>query len=300
MRSHLPNPVPGGLALFLIAAIGTTQVAPTTDPTPSGTPSDLAALAARVDAAHRPNGPVPAVTAFRAALSIEPLAIEQEQSGQVDLQVNYLRWVRQDERIRHLIRYEVKGAGREIVQGRDRNGFWQLFQGKAQDIPKSDVESREGAERNTMLARQLLRFLDPAAVVRSLQRPGAVATEPFQVGRQAPIECDTVEGTLAGFPLLRLAGADDPVRLKLWVGKADGRLLAVLVRPERDGKPVDREAELIRFADYREQNGVLIPKQLVSSFEDADGQMRPQSRVFLTELDLRPEFTVDDFDRPTS
>lgn len=290
MRSLLPRRI---LCSACLAGAAIAQAGP--DPLPA----DLAALATRVDAAHHPGGAVDPVTQFAAALEVHLVGAEQEQGGQVDLIVDYLRWQRPGGKsVRHLIKYEVERAGRPIQRGRDRYGFWHLFQGEAKNLTEADVEDRQACKRDTMLARQLVRFLDPGAVMRSLTDPTPVADEGFKIGRLPAIECRTVEGSLAEFPLLRLAGSDHPVRIKLYVRKADGRLLAVLARPERNGVANEAEAELIRLSDYEPSSGMLIPKKIEHLFRNAEGALRTQSRVFVTRLDLRPNLSVDDLDRP--
>ncbi|MCR9243463.1 MAG: hypothetical protein NXI31_00420 [bacterium] len=266
---------------------------------PKPLPSDLAELAAKVDAAHHPEGKPGEVTRFEAALSLEPLATTQQQSAQVDLTVRYLRWQpANSKKVKHLVRYTVHGTDRDLQRGRDRFGFWQLVDGEARDITRADTEDRKAVQRDTALARQLLRFLDPGAVMRSLTNPAPVREQPFKVGRKPAIDCFVAEGSLASFPLLRLEGDGHPVRLQLFVQKSDGRLIAVIATPERSGRTVPATAEMVRLSDYRLQNGVLIPKQLLSSFRNDQGKMKAQSRVKLTAVDLAPEFVVDDLGRP--
>ncbi len=262
-------------------------------------PADLAALAALVDRAHHPDGPVEPIVGFKAALSIELVAAEAEQAGQVDLGVRYLRHQREGrKRATHFIRYDVKGTDREIERGFDAYGPWQLEQGKAANITEADTEDRAALREHTMLARQLVRFLDPAAVLRSLGDPTPIAAGEYTVGRRQGIPCWVVEGSLERFPLQRLGGAEQAVRLEVLVRQSDGRLIAVRATPVVAGKPIPAQAEMVRFDNYKPKNGLLVPKGLLVSHLDAAGKWRSQSRVLVTELDLRPELTPDDFARP--
>ncbi|MBL9078879.1 MAG: hypothetical protein JNL08_15340 [Planctomycetes bacterium] len=267
---------------------------------PPAPPSDLAALAARVDAAHRPHGPVAPVTALRANLELHVVDREQERRGMVALDVMFLqRPTTGRQPPAPLIRYDVLEAGAEAVRGRDRNGPWQLFQGKATDLRKAEfVDDLAACQRHTNLARQLLRFLDPGAVLRALENPGPVQDESLPRARQVVVACHTVAGDLPAFPLLQQGGDDAPVHLKVWVDAATGRLLTADVCPRVDGKPDEARLERIHLVDLHEQDDLLVPRSIEHLFRTADGTLRPQSRAVLTSLSLRPELRVEDFDRP--
>jgi hypothetical protein len=263
-------------------------------------PSDLVALAARVDAAHRPHGPVPEVTAFRSNLELHLLDTDQKQGGQIDLAVQFLHWRQPGrDRVWPLIRYEVLEAGAPSVRGRDRNGPWHLFQGAAQDLRKAEfADDLAACERHTNLARQLLRCLDPGAVLRSLAAVGPVVEETLRLDRSTRRSCFSVAGDLPAFPLLQQGGDDSPVRLQVFVGKDDGRLVAIEASPLVDGKPDLARLERIHLLDLHERDGLLVPRSIVHLFRKADGQLHPQSRAVLTSLSLRPELRAEDFDRP--
>ncbi len=261
---------------------------------------DLPALAARVDAAHRPNGPVAPVTAFRCKLTLELLDKDAPETVAVELDVQFLQWRRPDsERVRPLIRYKVLEAGSPSERGRDRNGPWHLFQGEAQDLRKAQfADDLAACERHTNLARQLLRFLDPGEVLRSLNQPGAVRAGDFAVERSKRVPCYTVAGELAAFPLLQQGGEDAPVQLEVFVDQATGRLLAIEAIPRRDGVPDPARLEQVMLLDLEERDGLLVPRRIVHRFRKADGKLHPQTRATLTSLELRPELAVEDFDRP--
>lgn len=264
----------------------------------SARPADLEAFAARLDTAHHPNGAVLPIAAFTCALELHLLDASAEQRGQVDLDVRFLEWQQPGKtRVRPLLRYQVLEAGKPIVRGRDRFGPWQLVQGKPTDLDDRLPQDRDECERHTNLARQLLRFLDPAAVVRGLQRPSAVRDEPLLVERSVRIECTTVEGDLATFPLLRQTDDETAVHVKVFATKAEGRLLAVDAWPLRDGKIEPARGERVLLLDLHERDGVLVPREVKHLFRDEAGKLRLQTRAVLTRLSLRPTLGVDDFDR---
>lgn len=266
------------------------------EPAPEALP-DREALAARVDAAHHPHGPVAAFTAFRSTLKLE-LLDRDEPGGEVELQVEFFAWQKTDgDRVRPLIRYQVNEAGSPIVRGQDRNGPWQLYQGEPQSLRKAQfADDLTACQRHTNLARQLLRCLDPGEVLRSLQQPGAVREQELRLQRRA-VPCLSVAGDLAAFPLLQQAGEDAPVRLEVFVDKATGRVVAIEASPLRDGQPDAARREQVQLHDLREQDGCLVPRSLVHLFYQPNGQLAPQTRATLTSLSLRPDLGVDDFDR---
>lgn len=262
-------------------------------------PTNLEALAKRVDASHHPKGPVAPVTSFKGSLELRLVAADAEQGGQADLMVQFLRWQRSSTRVRDLIRYEVMQAGSPIVRGRDRNGFWHLFQGEPRDLSGAEfANDLASAERDTNLARQLLQFLDPAAVLRQLTKASPVAEEPLQLGREPAVACLRVEGDLPAFPLLQQAGADAPVRVAVYVTKDKGELLALEIWPLVDGVPERTRGELVRLLDLHERDGLLVPSHIEHFFRDDKGELNLQSRAVITQLSLRPELTAGDFDRP--
>ncbi len=288
------------LFLPLLAACLLAQNEAATPAPAAAQPTDLEALAKRVDASHHPKGPVAPVTAFTGALELRMMAAQAEQGGQVDLEVRFLRWPRPNStRVRDLIRYEIKQAGAPLVRGRDRNGFWHLFQGEARGLEGADfANDLASAERDTNLARQLLQFLDPAAVLRELAKTSPVEEKPLQLGREPAVACLRVEGDLPAFPLLQQAGADAPVRVAAYVTKDKGELLALEIWPLVDGVPERTRGELVRLLALQERDGLLVPRHIEHFFRDDKGLLSLQSRAVVIRLSLRPALSADDFDRP--
>jgi hypothetical protein len=272
---------------------------PATPVSPAAKPhADLEALAGRVQAAHHPKGPVAPVQAFTGSLELHLVDADAEQRGQVDLDVRFLEWTPPGKtRVRPLLRYQVVQAGKPIVRGRDRYGPWQLIQGEPEDLNDQLARDLEECDRHTNLARQLLKLLAPGDVLRALQRPSAVASEPLNVERGVRIECETVEGDLPAFPLLQQGGEDAPTHLKVYVAKENGRLIAVDAWPTKDGKLDPTRGERMLLLDLHERDGVLVPRELKHLFRNETGKLRLKTRAVLNNLSLRPKLDVDDFDR---
>lgn len=278
---------------LLCSALAAQQPAP-----PPTIPDDLAALAARVGAAHCANGPVPRIEAIRGLLTIQLLDRTAEQRGQIDLDVRFLDWrPATGTKTVPLIRYEVLDAGEAIVRGQDRDGPWQLVRGEPRDLSGADfVQDLAACERHTNLARQLLLYLSPADVLRSLQRPSPVRPTLLPLRRGKELPCLTVLGDLPAFPLLQQGGADGPVRVQVFVDAETGRLAGLDAFP-RDGDIVDEaRGERILLADLRARDGVLVPHEIRHLFREA-GQLVLKSSVQILQLSLRPELRAEDFDR---
>lgn len=284
--------------LLLFAAWLPAQAPVPSPAAPQELPADLLALAGRVEAAHRPGGPVPKVTALKAAMELHLLEKKSEQRGQVDLLLDYLEWQRPGgKRPATLLRYEVRDAGSPVVRGRDREGPWQLVAGEPRDLTSADATQDLAAfERHGNLVKQLVRFLSPGDVLRALQKAGPVADEELEL-RRTRIPCQTVSGQLPAFPLLQQAGEDAPVELKIWVDKASGRLLAVDAWLLKDGQKDAARGERIVLDKLEARDGLLVPLELMHLFRQADGSLALQSRALLTKLSLRPELRAEDFDR---
>jgi len=284
------------LSPFAIATLAAAAVCQT-EPAPA--PGGLDGLAARVDAAHRPDGPTPAVTALKGAVELHYVARDAEQRGQVDLDLRYLEWTRPGgTKVVPLLRYEVKQAGAPVVRGRDRNGPWQLVKGEPRDLLAADAaQDLAEHERRQTLVRQLLRFLAPGDVLRTLQQAGPITREDLEVARATRVACVTVTGTLPAFPLLRQGGDDAPAQLKVWIDAATNRLLAVDAAPMQDGKPDVADGERVRLTDLRARDGLLVPGEVLHLFTGADGKYALQTRAVITTLQLRPELKAEDFDR---
>src|SRR5436190_12401991 len=243
-------------------------------------PKDLEQLAARVDAAHHPKGPRPPVTSFRGSLLIR--SNQEEQRGQAELDVRFLLWHRTADRVRPLIRYRVGDSAQHIERGLDRNGPWAIVDGAARDLDSKELATdRAALNSHLTLARQLLRFLDPGAVLRSLQKPEAIVTAPLRFGREPEqIDCLVAHGELPGFPVASRGGEDTAVRAAIYVEAATGIVVAVHVTPldqePGPGKPVPPApanpagpkpaaagGEFLRLLEPQLRDEILVPRKLM-------------------------------------
>ncbi|MFY9342117.1 MAG: hypothetical protein WAT39_06500 [Planctomycetota bacterium] len=264
----------------------------------SGQRDDLQALAQSVETAHRPKGPVPAVTALRASFEVHLTDPAAEQKGQVDLAVQYLEWTRPGaSRPVALLRYQVGDAGTQVTRGRDRDGPWHLVQGKPRDLNADFQQDLDTFQAHANLMKQLVRFLSPGTVLRALQQPGPVSSEVLVVARGSEVGCRTIAGDLASFPLVRGGSDDGPVHVRFFVDQANGRLCALDAWPLRDGKRDDRQGERVLLLDFFERDGLLVPRRILHLFRDEQGKPRPNTEAVLMKLELRPELRAEDFDR---
>lgn len=262
-------------------------------------PPDLQHLAEVVDASHRPDGTTRQFHAFRAVLDMKQTA-QDKQRGEATLKVRFLEHQPKNrKRMESLIRYRIVDAATPIERGRDSEGYWQLVDGKASDLDtKSTTNDLANAKRDTNIARQLLRFLDPGAVLRSLQAPEAVVDAMLQLGHTEGVPCRVITGTLPSFPRLYETGDDTPVRLQAFVEKATNQLVAVELWPlDADGKPDLAHGELLKLDDLRLQDHVKLPMRMVLYQSGADGLRNKQMEVDVVSIELDPELTPGDFDR---
>lgn len=259
---------------------------------------DLQQLAAAVDRAHRPDGEARQFHAFRADLELKQTAKGQAR-GEAILHVLYLeRQLPQSKRLQSLIRYHVVDAAEQIERGRDTAGYWHLVQGQPRDLETMDTGTDlENAQRDLALARQLLRCLDPGAVLRQLEQPGAVADEPLQLGLGEPIACRTVSGTLPRFPRLTGGGDDGAVLLKAYVAADTSELKAVELFPIVDGKPDREHGELLLLQNLELRDGVKLPRKLLHYTSKGPGKREKQMQIVVDRIELDPELSAGDFDR---
>lgn len=260
--------------------------------------SELEELARAVGAAHRPEGPTARVDAFRCRLEMHLLDVREQNGGQANLDVQFLQQARKPpKKPRAYIRYEVRGAQQEIRRGFDRVGPWHVKQGKPQDLTAAGAEmDLESLREHTNLARQLLRFLAPEAVISALQEPTRVLGDELRVGRRQ-VPTLSVSGRLAEFPLMQGGGEEAPAYVTIYVDATSKRLLAIDAWPLKDGKADRVRGERILLSELELQDSLLIPRTLRYLRRNASGMLRSHSTVKLLSLDLRPDLTLADFDR---
>lgn len=259
---------------------------------------DLETLARKVGAAHRPDGPTAKVEAFTCKLEIELTDVREKNGGQAGLTVQFLEQPRKaPKKPRTYIRYEVTDAERPIRRGTDRFGPWHLAQGKPADLTAAGSEQDLASLReHTNLARQLVRFLSPEAVLGALQKPTKVQNDKLRLGRRAtPVL--SISGDLERFPLMQNAGDEAPAYVTIYIDEKSHRLLGVDAWPLKDGKPDRLRGERIVLESMRPVDGLLVPHTLRYLWRDASGKLRSHSIARILKLRLRPELTVADFNR---
>ncbi len=264
-------------------------------------PADLAELAQQVETTHRTADAKP-VTAFQADLRIQQSARAAEVArGEIELSVSFLEWQKPDsDRPFPLIRYRQTDSARAVEQGRDRVDYWSFADGKPQDMRSREMATDlDHCRRNLKLARQMVQFLDPATVLRSLTEAAPVADETLQQGRVIKISCRVAAGRLAAFPLRQQGGDDAAVAARIFVAADDHRLVALEVRPlDADGKPRRDAGEFLLFAEHRLLAGRLVPMRITHFAIDEQGVRQEQMHVDIVRLDLGADLTAASFDRP--
>lgn len=287
---------PRTLPLAVCAMLGAPLACQAEEPTQA--PSELEELARAVGAAHRPDGPTPAVDAFRCRLELHLLDVREQNGGQANLDVRFLQQSRKPpKKPRAYIRYEVKGAEQEIRRGFDRVGPWHVKQGRPQDLTAAGAEKDlESLREHTNLARQLVRFLSPEAVIQALDGATRVLDDELRVGRRQ-VPARSVSGRVEKFPLMQGGGEEAPAYVTIYVDEATQRLLAVDAWPLKDGKADRVRGERILLSDLELQDGLLIPRTLRYLRRNESGMLRSHSTVKILSLDLRPGLELADFDR---
>lgn len=257
------------------------------------------ALALRVSNAHQPNGEIDKISAFTSKIELELKDVTADKGGQVTLDVSYLELRNpKPKKPTTLLRYEVKGGEERIVRGFDVFGPWHLHKGKPQDLTAPNaVQDLKHFQEHRNLARQLVRFLSPCEVIRSLTNCSKVQERDIILTRRKKTKALAIEGDVEGFPMMHTAGEELPARLTIWVDSKTNRLLAIDVTPRISGKLRPAGRERIKLTKLTERNGLLVPKYLHYLLPDKEGNLRIHSTVHLVDLNLRPNLTTSDFNR---
>ena len=279
--------------------LGTAALLPSLLPAQQPLPADLDELARMVDAAHKTDAASP-ITGFAADLRIEELAqAAAEHRGQIELSVAFLDWRNpQTDRPYPLIRYRRRDSAHSVEQGRDREDYWSVTDGQPQNMRSRELQTDlEHARRNIKLARQMIQFADPGAVLRNLQSPKPIVEETLTVGRAQKTPCYVATGRLESFPMVREKGEDVPVLAKAYVAKDSSLLLALEVQPL--DRPEDAEkGEFLLLSRHEPHAGRIVPKRLVHFALEEGGKRRVQLGIDLLTLDLGKDLTPKDVDRP--
>jgi hypothetical protein len=278
-------------------AIGQQPVEPRAEQQ-GGTPNQEA-FALRVAAAHRPDHASHRIEAFRSTIELELKDATLDKGGQVALDVAFLEFQAENrKRPTTLLRYEVRGAEQPIVRGQDKYGPWHISNGKPQDLTGAGSErDLKAFLEHKNLAKQLVRFLAPGDVIRSLNNCTDVREQKLQLTRSTFLDTLAIDGDIDQFPMMRNAGEEVPARLTVYVDRKTDRLVAVDVTPIKKGVLDENNGERIKLDKLEERNGLLVPSQLHYLWRDPRGQLRSHSSVNIIKLDLKPDLKKADFDR---
>lgn len=256
---------------------------------PAQTP-DPAQLAADLQKAHRGKTAGRPVDRFSARLQLTQRGRDEDR---ITVRLDVRFWHRPD---RDLIRYELKEGGRVVQRGWDRKGPWVRIDDRIEDLRSREFRrDLDSLRRELRLARQILRFLDPAGLVSSLEN-ARVRAEELRVGRMAPIPCYVVSGRLERFPFYGAAGSAQPAFLELWIDRESKRLRAAHARRlDERGKRLP-EGEFVTMHEHRSVRGVLLPTLI--TIDRLRGERRePLVRVEIMAFDVFPEFEEKDLSR---
>jgi hypothetical protein len=272
-----------------------TQDAPKTTEQ-NGVPNQMA-LALRVEKAH--GGASNKISAFRSTIELELTDRTLDKGALVGLDVTFLEF--QNPKLKRpttLLRYEIQKAEQPIVRGQDRLGPWHLDKGKAQDLTAAGKErDLKAFIEHKNLAKQLVRFVKPADVIRSLTNCSEVEEFKLKLTRAKSLQTLKIHGNIEKFPMMRNAGEDAAARLTLYIDKKTDRVIAVDVTPFDHGEPDAKKGERIKLGQFQVRNGLNVPHRLSYLWRDKDGALRSHSKVNILRLNLDPELKQKDFDR---
>ncbi len=254
-------------------------------------PAAVSDLAKELDKSHRPGADAKKLDQFSGILRIESRGRDKD-SIEIELSAQYLA--------PRMIRYRVEEEGEIIERGWDGIGAWDRVGDDVHALGGMEYqEDRAQVARHRRLAQQLLRFIDPGAVLRSLKEPSPVRTESLPYAPRGKMrKLITVSGELASFPMHALEEEPASVRIKMMIDPEDKLLAAMQLVPLDDkGAPMS-SGELVLIEDYAEQNGRMLPTRLTSFRIVGIGRMLPDVTVKVFEIDLAPGLTKEKMARP--
>jgi hypothetical protein len=311
-RNHLPAAFTFLLCATAAATLGNQSLeaqspraqssgAPKTQDAPktaeqNGIPNQMA-LALRVEKAH--GGASKKISAFRSVIELELTDRAKAKGALVGLDVTFLEFqAPKRKRPTTLLRYEIRKAGDPIVRGQDKNGPWHLEKGKPRDLTAASKErDLKTFNEHKNLAKQLVRFVKPADVIRSLTNCSQVEEFELRWTRGKNLQTLKIHGNIDNFPMMRNAGEEAPARLTLYVDTKTDRVVAVDVTPLIKGEPDSRQGERIKLQQFQVRNGLNVPHKLSYLWRDKNGDLRSHAKVNILQLDLEPGLKRTDFDR---
>jgi len=262
----------------------------------NGVPNQMA-LALRVEKAH--GGDSNKISEFRSTIELELTDRTQDKGALVGLDVTFLNFQKpKRKRPTTLLRYEIRKAEQPIVRGQDEDGPWHLDKGKAQDLTAAGKErDLKTFMEHKNLAKQLVRFLKPADVIRSLTDCSEVENYELKWTRAKSLQTLKIHGNIEKFPMMRNAGEEAAARLTIYVDKKTDRVIAVDATPIEQGEPDANKGERIKLGQFQLRNGRNVPHRLSYLWRDKNGSLRSHSKVNILRLDLDPGLKPKDFER---
>lgn len=287
-----PLPLPAGLTLILFATASAALTAQ------NGVPNQ-AAFALRVAKAHQQGEQKQKITSFVTTIDLELKDATKDKGGHVALDVAYLEF--QEPKRKQpttLLRYESRSSDKPVVRGQDKLGPWHLSGGKPQDLTGAEQEEDlKSFLEHKNLAKQLVRFLLPGDVIRSLSNCSEVHEHKLQLTRDTFLDTLAIDGDIDKFPMMQNAGEEAPARLTIYIDKKTDRLVAMDVTPLKDGKAQPGKGERIKLERLEQRNGMIVPTRLQYLWRDAKGRLRSHTTVNIFKLNLQPRLRPSDFDR---
>lgn len=273
--------------LVLMAILATPMLAQDEASLPKG----VEELAKAIDASHLLGENLSELQQFTGVLRLETRGKDQD-SIEIELQAKFMA--------PRSIRYRIEEEGEIIERGRDRIGVWDRVGDKVRPLSGREYgQDREQINRHTRLARQLLRFLDPGALLRSLKELSLVQIEELPLGIRGKMRrFTTVSGQLDSFPLYALEENPDKVALKMLIDPESHQLSAVQLVPLNAEGNALAGGELIMLQDHKETQGRLLPTLLTIFRLFETGVMKPYVTVKVFQIDLDPGLTAQDMLRP--
>jgi hypothetical protein len=252
----------------------------------------LADLVAKVRLAHR-GAAVEPLDRFKAALRFKSVVPDAD-SIELDIDATFLA--------PRYLRYRIEEPGKVLERGWDDRGAWSRIGDQVESIAgRENEQEREEIRQQVGLARQLLEFLDPAAILAGLDGAERVGLEELPVGRKETRSCEVVRGIAARFPLFQppAAGAAEPrCGLRIYVDAANHRLVALSATPLGEGDRPAGMPEFVLLREYVVQQEVAVPTSLLV-YRGAPGQGSPIASVTVRAIDVAPDgITKDTMRRP--
>ncbi len=202
-----------------------------------------------------------------------------------------------------MIRYSLDEGGKRVERGRDAYGYW--FRSDSKVTPLDDANGatdRELVQREISLAKQLLRVVDPGAILEGLQGKVRVTAGKLPLGKAQEARYWVAEGTLEDYPFYTLPQEKGQrrARVRVYVDKSTGMLSAVEARHPPTGR-----RELVLFRDYARQDvagtdtgktGVTLPTRL-KIYQAGGGEYEQVVQVVIPSVLLNKPLTAADFQR---